>query len=94
MGVDFGKARRFIRLHEGNKAANCSMLHIIFLKFSLTALCSRELILWLFAPESKFCLSHRRAPAPLNCLTAWEFRGKMRTGFRRHNHTYLDSVMV
>lgn len=43
--IAFGKARAFLRLHVGKKPENSNMLHTIFLKFSLTALCSREQIL-------------------------------------------------
>lgn len=63
MWMAFGKVRQFLRLSEGNKATNSNVLHTVFLKFSLQ---------WLFAPENKFHLSHRRAPAPLNCLTQTE----------------------
>lgn len=59
MRMAFGKAGGMLRLHQRNKAASSSLLHTVFLKCSLS---------WLFAPQSKFYLSHRRAPAPLNCL--------------------------
>lgn len=50
-----GRARQFLKLCEGNKAqkAECFML---FLRDSVSG--------GFFPLESKFCLSHRRAPVP------------------------------
>lgn len=53
MWTAFGKASGFLRLPTA----------VCFIPYSC------NLVSRLFAPESKFCLSHRRAPAPLNCLS-------------------------
>lgn len=58
MEMAFGEAGGVRMLRKGNEAASSSVLPTVFLKSSLS---------WLFAPQSKFCLSHRGAPAPLNC---------------------------